>query len=151
MKVYTRIIINIEDGRPVAVESFDYDGEIAELKGPSAPKPVTSPSGRIVRNLYGGGKGLLADSLKGILSNPGDDPFTQRQLDVLTQRTRGGFGARGLAGSGIATQAEQQAQSDFLLNRGEQKQGQAISILGTGSGSPSVVPGSTPRGFMGLK
>jgi hypothetical protein len=151
MKIYTRVVINIEDGRPVAAESFDYDGPVAELKGPSAPKAQYSASGKIVNNLYGGGSGPLGSSLKNILANPGDDPFTQRQLDVLTQRTRGGYGARGLAGSGIGIQGEQDVQRDFLLNRGEQKQNQAIQILGTGSSSPTQGQAQQPRGFLGLK
>jgi hypothetical protein len=155
MKIYTKIVINIADGRPVAVESYDYSGPIAQAGGkPKAPKAApaeVSPAGKIVTDLYG--RGPLRGSLENILANPGDDPFTQRQLDVLTQRTRGGFGARGLAGSGIAQQAEQQAMSDFLMQRGEQKQDQAIKILSTGSSSPTQVTGTTPqpRGFLGLK
>jgi hypothetical protein len=157
VKIYTKVVIQLGgQDEVVEAESFDYFGPVAEAKGPKAPKaaaPQYSVSGKIVEDLYGRGDQPLKTSLGNILKNPGDDPFTQRQLDVLTQRTRGGFGARGLAGSGIAQASEQQALSDFLMQRGEQKQNQAIQILGTGNSSPTQVTGTTPqpRGFLGLK
>ena len=150
MKVYTQIVIDIKTGQQVVAESYDYNGDVALCKG-DEPKREDSASGKVVRDLYGRrGGGPLGGSLRNILANPGDDPFTQRQLDVLTQRSRAGMGARGLASSGIGLESEQNVQRDFLLNRGEQKQNQAISILGAGGTAPQLSQ-SQPRGFMGLK
>jgi hypothetical protein len=153
MKVYTKVVVDISSGSVIESLGCDYTGPVAQAGGkPKAPKAEYSPAGKIVGDLYGkGGGGPLGGALRNILANPGDDPFTQRQLDVLTQRTRGGYGARGLAGSGIAAQGEQDVMRDFLLNRGEQKQGQAIQILGTGGTAPQFGTPQQPRGFLGMK
>jgi hypothetical protein len=149
-KIYTRLVIDIGSQKVVAADSFDYSGRVAELKGGSkTPKREDSMSGIIVGDLYR--RGPLRGALENVLSSPGDDPFTQRQADLLTQRVRGGYGARGLAGSGISVQGEQDTLRDFLAQRGEAKQNQAIAVLGTGGTAPQFPQKQQGTGFLGLK
>ena len=43
MKVFNRVIIDIESGRVITEESFYHRGPVAELKGGSSPPPPAPP------------------------------------------------------------------------------------------------------------
>lgn len=112
-----------------------------------SPKSEKSEASKIVGDL----RGPLTGRLSGILQPAAEDPFFQRTLEKGVQKVRGGYGARGLAGSGISLQGEQDFIGDATLGRDEQKANQAIQILGAGSGAPTFAPAQAPRGLFGLK
>jgi hypothetical protein len=113
-----------------------------------ASKPELSPSGKII----GGLSGPLSEAIQTQILNPdASNALTEREIQGATQAVRSGYGARGLAGSGIAQAGETQAQQDILLKAGQQQAQNIIGVLGAGSGAPSYAPQATPRGFMGLK
>lgn len=113
-----------------------------------ASKPELSPAGGIVKGL----SGPLSSAIQTQILNPdAQNALTQRMIEGAVSTVRGGYGARGLAGSGIAQEGENQAAQDILLKAGAQQAQNVIGVLGAGSGSPSYAPQATPRGFMGLK
>lgn len=154
MKVYTKVVLNIADGRPVAVESYEYEGPVALAGGGprvSYGKPGYSVASQIIRQDQI--KKPLTEAISGsIIDNPFQNAAS-REYQTTVDSLRGSYGARGLANSGIAVQGEQQALSDIQLKAQAQRAGQLTGLLGTASSSPSF-PGGTapqPRGFMGLK
>lgn len=113
-----------------------------------ASKPELSPAGKIV----GGLAGPLSDAIQTQILNPdATNALTQRQVEGAISAVRGGYGARGLAGSGIAQAGEQEVASDIIMKAGAQQAQNVIGVLGAGSGAPSYAPQAAPRGFMGLK
>jgi hypothetical protein len=113
-----------------------------------ASQPEMSPAGGIVQGL----SGPLSEAIQTQILNPdAQNALTGRMVQGATQAVRGGYAARGLAGSGIAQAGEEQAVQDILLKAGAQQAQNVIGVLGAGSGAPSYAPQATPRGFMGLK
>jgi hypothetical protein len=149
VKIYTKIVIDIETSRELESESFNYDGEVVECKGPKTQQPQAfySQASNIIRNI-----GLKDALKKDILTNP----FLDQSSDLYKQSVadiRGGYGARGLEGSGIAIKGEQDSLQKIVNQAQAQRAGQLIGILGTGSASPAV---ATPQqsqgsGFLGMK
>jgi hypothetical protein len=153
MRIYSRIVVDIATGKTIESESFEYEGIVDELKGPSTSygKPAYSVASQIV-----GGK-QIRDPLTGALrSDIITNPFTDaasREYKQAVADIRGGYGARGLEGSGIAIGGEQKAMGDIAAKTQAQRAGQLIAMLGTASNPPSF-PQGTPQqggGFMGLK
>ncbi len=151
MKIYNRVVIDISTGKTISYESFEYDGLVADCKGPSVsyPKPSYSVASQIVKGL----KDPLSGAIKqDIITNP----FTNQASDEYKSAVaniRGGYGARGLEGSGIAVRGEQEALQKIVNQAEAQRAGQLIGVLGTASQSPSF-PTGTPQqggGFLGLK
>lgn len=118
------------------------------MGGSRSPKPTPSPSGEIIKRL----SGPLSDALlKQIIDPTANENLTQRTVQQAIQTSNAQYGARGLAGSGIAQRGAQEAAMDALL-RGQERQSQAlIGVLGAGSGAPVYPPPQQPRGIFGLK
>jgi hypothetical protein len=114
-------------------------------------KPGYSTSSQIVGNQQ------IAQPLTNALQQDIiNDPFqnqASRQYQLASDANNAMYGARGLAGSGIAITGQQQSLNDIATNEQAQRAGQLTGILGTASSSPSFPGGTspTPRGFMGLK
>ena len=145
MKVITKVVI--DNGVVVEEESFEYDGPVAECKD-SGGKQTQSQSSRII--------GQLAPQIKqGILSQildpTNNQNLTNRTVDIAMQKSNAGYGARGMAGSGIAQRGATQAATDAALAGSQQQQQALIGLLGAGSGAPSFSPQAQPRGMFGLK
>jgi hypothetical protein len=153
MKIYSKLVLD-EAGHVLEEISKDYSGPVAQCS-PNSPKPKFAPpgysaAGEMVR-------GDLKDSLTGavkesVINNPFLDA-SSREMQTTTDAIRGSYGARGLAGSGIAVQGENQAISDIMLKSQAARAGQLTGIMATGSSSPSYAgqqerPG---KGFMGMK
>ena len=143
----------METGETLEADSFEYDGEAAKCAGGGAkaikPQAFYSTASQIV--------GGMAPELGGaIRSDIITNPFLNRSSDLYKQSVadiRGGYGARGLEGSGIAIKGEQQALQKIVNEAAAARAGQLTGVLATASGAPSV---ATPqqqqgRGFMGLK
>lgn len=146
-QMYSKVVIDIATGNVIESEIFNYDGEIALCKGSEAPKPVNSVASNIVKGLQGPLSGALR---KDIITNPFTDYGSQQYLQAVGD-IRGGYGARGLEGSGIAIKGEQQALQKIAAQVQAQRAGQLTGILGTASGAPTVTPPQQGSGFLGLK
>ena len=116
---------------------------------PKTTTPEVSESGKIVRDLYQ--TGPLKPALYNTLSPNSDDAYAQMARDRLVQSIRGGYGARGLAGSGIAQKGESEGVANMLTDLAYRKEQIPAQILATASGSPSFGQPAPGRGFMGLK
>lgn len=116
-------------------------------KGKQA-KPQLSPSGGIIKGLSGELSGAIQNQ---ILDPTNVENLTQKAVEGAVSTVRGGYGARGLAGSGIAQKGETEAATDVLLKGTQQQAGNILGVLQAGSGAPSYAPFAPPRGFMGLK
>src|SRR5262245_29285612 len=115
-----------------------------------ASSPQYSPTGNVLSQPHM--QGVLGRAIEDQILNPdASNAVTQRQVEGAIQAVRSGYGARGLAGSGIAQRGEESAASDIILKSGENQRQNVVGVLGAGSGSPSYAPQPTPRGFMGLK
>jgi hypothetical protein len=115
---------------------------------PKTTPPVVSEAGKIVKDLYGG---PLKPALYNVLSPTSDDAYAQMAQKRLIESMRGGYGARGLANSGIAIKGEQEGVANMLTDLAYRKEQLPAQILGTAGSTPgggAAVPG---RGFMGLK
>lgn len=146
-QMYSKVVIDIATGNIIESEIFNYDGEITLCKGAEAPKPVNSVSSNIVKGL----RGPLSNALrKDIITNPFTDYGSQQYLQAVGD-IRGGYGARGLEGSGIAIKGEQQALQKIVSQVQAQRAGQLTNILGTANSSPTVSPPQQGSGFLGLK
>jgi hypothetical protein len=116
---------------------------------PKTTTPEQSESAKIVRDLYN--RGPLNVGLTGALSPTSDDPYAQMAQKRLVESIRGGYGARGLAGSGIAQKGESEGVANMLTDLAYRKEQIPVEILKAGSGSPSFGQPAPGRGFMGLK
>jgi len=136
MKIYNKVVIDITSGNVIEADSFEYEGAIARCGGGGndmSQTPFYSVSSNIVRGL----KGPLSGALRSdIITNPftaqGSAEYKQAVGDI-----RGGYGARGLEGSGIAIKGEQGALKDIVSKVQAQRANQLIGLLGTASGAPS--------------
>ena len=149
MKVYNSVIIDITTGSVIQADSFDYDGEVAECKGGEAAKPYESVAGKIV-----GGKKIRGPLENALLGNIIKNPFLNQASDEYKQAEgdiRGGYGARGLEGSGIAVKGEQQALQKIVNQAEAQRAGQLNQLLGTAGGAPNLSAPTQGSGFMGMK
>jgi hypothetical protein len=148
MKVYSKIVIDIATGQPVESLAYEYSGPVAQAKGSTAASPSMPASGRILlRDLR---QDLSPAIRQDIINDPFRNEASVQYRDTMNQ-IRGSYGARGLAGSGIAIEGEQRAIGDIQAKAQAQRAGQLTNILATGSGAPTSIAGSQPRGFMGLK
>lgn len=133
-------------------DSYDYDGPVAVAKGSDVKfgKPGYSIASQIVNKDL---RGPLAGAIKqDIITDPFQNAASQ-QYQTTVDSLRSGYGARGLANSGIAIQGEQDALKNIQLASQAQRAGQLTGVLATASSSPSF-PSGTPQqgsGFLGLK
>jgi hypothetical protein len=134
MKIYNRIVIDIATGRTLEAASFEYNGRVAKCGGDEdSPSPVYSESSKIIHGLRGPLSGAIR---KDIITNP----FLDQASDLYKQSVgdiRGGYGARGLEGSGIAIKGEQDAMQKIVNQAEAQRAGQLTGLLATASGAPS--------------
>jgi len=81
------------------------------------------------------------------------DAATERAIQQGVRSTRGGYGARGLAGSGIAISGEQDVASDIALKAAQQERAASTDLLRAGTWSPSIgqPQAQQPRGLFGMK
>lgn len=155
MKLYSKIVIDIATGKQLFAESSDYEGEVAQCGG-KAPKPqFGKPAYSVASQIVGGNLRQPLESAiqQDIITNP----FTNRSSDQYKRAVsdiRGGYGARGLEGSGIAIRGEQDALQKIVNEAAAARAGQLTGVLATASGSPSFPSGANApegRGFMGMK
>ncbi len=148
MKIINRIVIS-STGVVLEEDSFEYNGEVAEAKGSKAnEKPQLSPSGKIIGGLAPQLSAALRDR---VIDSDSGTNLTNRAIQKAVQNSNAQYGARGLAGSGIAQRGAEMAGSDAALQGADNEAKQLIGVLGAGSGAPSFSPPTPPRGFMGLK
>jgi len=151
MKIYSKLVLG-SNFDVIEEISTEYAGPVVEAKGSDVKfgKPGYSEASQIVKNdLH---DPLVAGIKQDILTNPFANQASQ-EYQLAQNSIRGGYGARGLAGSGIAVQGEQDALKDLLLKSEAQRAGQLTGVLATASSSPSF-PSGTPNqgsGFLGLK
>jgi hypothetical protein len=147
MKLHNRIVIDIESGNVIELDSFNYDGEIAFCKGGEAAQPYDSVAAQIVSGMRGPlGKAIKGDIIKNPFLDQASDQYKAAVADI-----RGGMAARGLEGSGIAIGSEQAALQKIVNQAQAQRAGQLTGVLGTASGAPTVSPATPGSGFMGMK
>lgn len=143
MKVYRKIVIEIATGNIVEEDSFEYVGEVAKCGGGGGDGggPAYSVASNIIRRLSGPLSGAIKSD---IITNPFTD-FGSQQYKQAVSDIRGGYGARGLEGSGIAVKGEQDALQKIASQVQTQRAGQLTGLLGTASASPSF-PSSSGGG-----
>lgn len=148
MKVIKKIVIS-NQGKVLEEDSYEYQGPIAQCGGGAkAPKATESASSRIIAGLAP----EITQGLKSFILDPtSNESLTKRTVDLAVQQSNAGYGARGLAGSGIAQRGSTQAATDAALAGAQQQQQALIGLLGAGSGSPVFGPQQQPRGLFGLK
>lgn len=135
MKIYTKLVFNIATGEQLDADVFEYFGEIAKCGGGGgdSPKPAYSVSSQIIKDM----KGPLSGAVKqDIITNPFTDYGSQQYKQAVAD-VRGGYGARGLEGSGIAIKGEQDSLQKIASQVQAQRAGQLVGLLGTASGAPS--------------
>lgn len=109
--------------------------------------PQLNPAQKIVQGI----SGPISNAALQTINPVSTDAYAQRAGQQLVQGIRGGYGARGLAGSGIAQRGEAEGLSDLNMKLALEKEKNVIGLLGTaGSGVSSQSP-IAGRGFMGLK
>ena len=148
MKIYNKVVVDIATGETIFEDSFTYVGEIAKCGGGGPEvtfgKPAYSVASQIV-----GGPGIRAPLTGALNESIITNPFTDqasREYKQAVADIRGGYGARGLEGSGIAIQGEQKAMGDIAAKTQAQRAGQLIGLLGTASGAPSFPGGTATEG-----
>jgi len=148
MKIYNKVVISIATGETIFEDSFDYVGEVAKCGGDSPDvefgKPAYSVAGQIV-----GSPGIRSPLTGALRENIITNPFTDqgsREYKQAVADIRGGYGARGLEGSGIAIQGEQKALGDIVAKTNAQRAQQLVGLLGTASGAPSFPGGTATEG-----
>jgi len=146
-KVYSKIVVDITTGDVIEAVPFDYDGEIAFCKGGEAAKPYDSVAAQIVKGMRGPLSGAIKQD---IITNPFMD-YGSQQYKQAVGDIRGGYGARGLEGSGIAVKGEQDALQKIASQVQAQRAGQLTGVLQTASGAPTVSAPTQGSGFMGMK
>lgn len=149
MKLHKKVIIEIESGEVIADDVIEYGGPVAECKGGEAAKPYESTAGKIV-----GGKKIRGPLETALLGNIIKNPFTDydsQQYKQAVADISGGYGARGLEGSGIAIKGEQNALQKIVSQTEAQRAGQLNQLLGTASGAPNLSAPTQGSGFMGMK
>ena len=144
MKIYQKILINVDSGEIIESINYNYNGPIAHCGsgggGGGSGKPFYSPAGSIVTSLWGKGGGPLGGALKSVLSPTSTDAYAKLAAQRLTNQTRAGYGARGLANSGISIQGEQDALAGLDAQLAMQKEALVPQVLGTGNLPPSFAP-----------
>jgi len=115
---------------------------------PKTTKPEFPEASKIVKDLYGG---PLKPALYNVLSPTSDDAYAQMASKRLVEQMRGGYGARGLANSGIAVKGEQEGLANMLTDLAYRKEQIPVQILGTAGTGPSFGQPAPGKGFMGLK
>jgi hypothetical protein len=146
MKVYSNVIIDIESGNVLHEESHEYSGPVALAGGgsqQSAHQSYLFPElkGDIVkgaRNLITGpasGDEITIDQGVGGYTVP--KTLTDIMMNRAVNQVRGGYGARGLAGSGIALEGEQQAIGQLSLQGAQQEATNLTNLIAAGSGQKS--------------
>lgn len=129
MRVYTQVTVDMGSGEVLHSESHDYTGPVALANGGSDNGSKSNPSYVLPELL----PDIAAGARSYILAPPGDNPFIQR----ATQQIRGGYGARGLANSGIAIQGEQNAIQQMNYQDSQAKAGNISNLLAAGTGQTS--------------
>jgi hypothetical protein len=98
-----------------------------------------------------GNTDMMGRAANRILDPSNGEALTNRTIQKAVENSNAQYGARGLAGSGIAQKGAEQAGTDAAL-QGEQLNQQGIlGVLQAGSGNTSFGPAPTPRGLFGLK
>src|SRR5262245_11123417 len=116
----------------------------------NGPKPIQSPVYDLYKNNPQIG-GELASGISQVFNPNSDDAYSKIATDRLIQSTRGGYAARGLAGSGIAQKGEQDAVAGLQATLQQQKLGVIPQVIGAFAGQPAQQQQATPRGLFGLK
>ena len=135
MKIYSKVIVDIETGETLFADAFEYSGEVVKCGGggDGGSKPAYSVASQIIKGM----KGPLSGAVKqDIVTNPFMDYGSQQYKQAVSD-IRGGYGARGLEGSGIAIKGEQGALQKIASQVQAQRAGQLVGLLGTASGAPS--------------
>lgn len=132
MKLFTKVVLDIETGEQLEAESFEYSGPVAECKGGSGAKTEQGQADRIVGDLYDNGP--LKPALYSVLNPTSQDEYAKLAGDKLLSQVRGGFGARGLTNSGIAIQQEQDQLSKLYADLTLGKEKAVLGALGSGGG-----------------
>jgi hypothetical protein len=114
------------------------------------PAPIQSP----VYDLYKNDPSIaqnISSGISQVFSPNADDAYSKIATERLISSTRGGYGARGLAGSGIAQKGEQDAVAGLQATLQQQKLGVIPQVIGAFAGQPAQQQQATPRGLFGLK
>ncbi len=114
------------------------------------PAPIQSPAYDALHNNWAA-KEAIGKGVINALEPGSDDAYSKIATERLINTTRGGYGARGLANSGIALQGEQDAVSGLQAQLAQQKMGLVPNILSAANGVPAQQQQATPRGLFGLK
>jgi hypothetical protein len=121
---------------------------VRKCTGSSSPTVTKSATGKIISKL----SGPLTDAYRNLILGGADQTgsIANREIQLAVQATRAGYGARGLAGSGIAQAGEQQAAADTGMKVWQQYVQNLLGLGQLGTNNPTVTP-NQPRGIFGLK
>lgn len=146
MKIFTRIVLDVATNRVLESSSFEYDGPVANLKGGGKSKSTSSQSYLIpslLPDIEAGARSAITGPAQGqFVTVPGMDGMGETLADLTTRRAvnqiRGGYGARGMAGSGIAQQGETDAIKQIYLDEMQRTQTALTNLLAAGSGQQTT-------------
>ncbi len=150
MKVYRKLILNMATGDMVYEDSFEYDGLVANLGGSNTSGksgPAYVLPGLLPDIESGARKSIIGPAMgeetKIPFANLGGSytvpkSLTDINMDRAVQQIRGGYGARGLANSGISMAGEQNAIGQLALQGQQQNQQALTNLLAAGTGNQST-------------
>ena len=134
-KIYRKLILDIATGAVLYEDSFEYDGEVVLVKGggggssSSSTPAFVDPS--LVPETSAAARSSILDPLSG-------SQLTDVNLQKATNQIRGGYGARGMAGSGIAARGEQDIISQMILQAQMNNQAALTNLISAESGGAST-------------
>jgi hypothetical protein len=159
MKIHTFTVIDISTGEVIADTYHEYAGKLAKAGTGGGAKSQSAPSYVIPGLLPSIGSAATNSIIGPNMGNPATVPYvtssgvqgqytvpkslTDINMDRAVQQIRGGYGARGLANSGIAIQGEQNAIGQLALQGQQQDQTALTNLLAAGTGSASTQKQST--------
>jgi len=151
--IYNKLVIDMTTGDVIESESFDYDGPVAEAKGGPSSQSSSNPTYMIpslIPDIEKGARYSITGPASGQevsvpwYSISGENqPYSipQTLTDINMNRAihqiRGGYGARGLEGSGISQVGEEQAVGQIALQGQQQAATNLTNLLAAGTGQTS--------------
>ena len=160
MKIHTRVVVDIATDALLVDEAHEYSGKVALAGGGGAKSKQESQQSFVIPSLLPSiGAAATNSIINPNMGNPATIGYTtstgaqgnysvpQSLTDInmnrAVQQIRGGYGARGLANSGIAIGGEQNAIGQLALQGQQQDQTALTNLLAAGTGSTST--GSTKQ------
>ena len=141
----------METGQVIEADWFEYNGPLVQATGGPSSSGSSKPTYMIpslLPDIAAGARTTITGPASGkpmTIGGPGTgisayqvpQTLTDLQMNQAVNQIRGGYGARGLAGSGIAASGEQQAVGQLALQGAQQQATNLTNLLAAGSGQTS--------------